>query len=378
MTKEVIATKVLPFLFPLSIENGLTVLQYTAVMALVKDLISQVENEHREKLQQLNSIHDEQKSALQVSMSENMQIKPGELVSSSGLEAANSTTDQMFAGLGLGSYVSKKDTGAIATGLMSDNKSKGTTLGTSAVPDMSSPLAGSSANLSLNQKQKMLADSENLKRMANQPQLTPIAGPRASMSPLTSSQKGSTDVKDLTSSLMSANLNQMKHSQSFSGKTFNSTTSSSQGWSTMGNNPSLGVNSSTGMNSIPGFGMGAMQSIPQHGMAGASNTLRQQTPDLSAFDNLLPTNNKSIKSPPMNSMTQNKITGGSSQSGFGNVNSLSYPSQSSMQRPGGFQSNGTVQIPPSLIQPTALPSQSSIMKPPVKSLTSNDINDLLS
>ena len=36
MTKEVIATKVLPFLFPLSIENGLTVLQYTAVMALVK------------------------------------------------------------------------------------------------------------------------------------------------------------------------------------------------------------------------------------------------------------------------------------------------------------------------------------------------------
>ena len=64
------------------------------------------------------------RSALQVSMSENMQMKPGELVPSSGLEAANSTTDQMFAGLGLGSYVSKKDTGAIATGLMSDNKSK--------------------------------------------------------------------------------------------------------------------------------------------------------------------------------------------------------------------------------------------------------------
>ena len=36
MTKEIIATKVLPFLFPLSIENGLTVLQYNAVMALMK------------------------------------------------------------------------------------------------------------------------------------------------------------------------------------------------------------------------------------------------------------------------------------------------------------------------------------------------------
>ena len=36
MTKEIIATKVLPFLFPLSIENGLTVLQYNAVMSLMK------------------------------------------------------------------------------------------------------------------------------------------------------------------------------------------------------------------------------------------------------------------------------------------------------------------------------------------------------
>lgn len=39
MTKEVIATKVLPFLFPLSIENGLTVLQYTAVMGLIKVIL---------------------------------------------------------------------------------------------------------------------------------------------------------------------------------------------------------------------------------------------------------------------------------------------------------------------------------------------------
>ena len=36
MTKEIIATKVLPFLFPLSIENGLTVLQYNAVMSLMR------------------------------------------------------------------------------------------------------------------------------------------------------------------------------------------------------------------------------------------------------------------------------------------------------------------------------------------------------
>ena len=63
------------------------------------------------------------RSALQVSMSESMQTKPGELVPSSNLEP-KSEMDQMFAGLGLGSYVSKKDTGAIATSLMSNNKSQ--------------------------------------------------------------------------------------------------------------------------------------------------------------------------------------------------------------------------------------------------------------
>ena len=52
-----------------------------------------------------------------------MQTKPGELVPSSNLEP-KSEMDQMFAGLGLGSYVSKKDTGAIATGLMSNDKSQ--------------------------------------------------------------------------------------------------------------------------------------------------------------------------------------------------------------------------------------------------------------
>ena len=84
---------------------------------------------------------------------------------------------------------------------------------------MSSPIASSSGNLSLNQKQKMLADSENLKRMATQPKLTPMAG---SGSGRNSQQwpKGK-EVKDLTSSLMSANLSQMKHSQTFGGGGFN-------------------------------------------------------------------------------------------------------------------------------------------------------------
>ena len=61
MTKEVIATKVLPFLFPLSIENGLTLQQYNVTMGLIRQLISKVEEEHKVKLEQLNSLQDEQR-----------------------------------------------------------------------------------------------------------------------------------------------------------------------------------------------------------------------------------------------------------------------------------------------------------------------------
>ena len=96
-------------------------------------------------------------------------------------------------------------------------------LGTSALPDMSSPISGSSGNLSLSQKQKMLSDSENLQRMATQPKMTPLSsgGPRSSIKSQTALKGGIPEVKDLTSSLMSANLNQMKHSQSHTGGGFN-------------------------------------------------------------------------------------------------------------------------------------------------------------
>ena len=46
-----------------------------------------------------------------------MQTKPNQLVSAPAAGSA-SDGDDLFAGLGLGDYVAKKDTGAIATGLM--------------------------------------------------------------------------------------------------------------------------------------------------------------------------------------------------------------------------------------------------------------------
>ena len=61
ITKELMATKILPFLMPLSIENGLTLNQFNALMAVIKEMVSRVEGEHRTKLEQLNSIQQESK-----------------------------------------------------------------------------------------------------------------------------------------------------------------------------------------------------------------------------------------------------------------------------------------------------------------------------
>ena len=52
------------------------------------------------------------RSALQISMAENNQLKAGQLIpNSSGSQADPSGLDQMFNGLGLDSYIGKKDTG---------------------------------------------------------------------------------------------------------------------------------------------------------------------------------------------------------------------------------------------------------------------------
>lgn len=64
MTKEVMANKVIPFLVPLSIENGLSVTQFNTIMMMVKEILSTIENEHRARLEQLNSVREESKYVL--------------------------------------------------------------------------------------------------------------------------------------------------------------------------------------------------------------------------------------------------------------------------------------------------------------------------
>lgn len=55
------ATRVIPFLVPLSIENGLTISQFNAIMTMIKEIIGTIETEHRSRLEQLNSVRQDTK-----------------------------------------------------------------------------------------------------------------------------------------------------------------------------------------------------------------------------------------------------------------------------------------------------------------------------
>ncbi|KAJ3640895.1 hypothetical protein Zmor_027428 [Zophobas morio] len=121
ISKEVIATRILPFLIPLCIENGLTLSQFNALVTLVKEMFQLVETEHRTKLEQLNSVKDEQKVLAATIPAYQPTKKPAEL-------------DQAFTGLGLDSFVS----------------------------------------MSLQEKQKVAQQQDTFKAFQNQPALEPV------------------------------------------------------------------------------------------------------------------------------------------------------------------------------------------------------------
>lgn len=105
ITKEVMATRVLPFLIPLCIENGLTLQQFNALVALVKQMFQLVETEHRTKLEQLNSVQEQQKILENTMPAVTPQAQSFEL-------------DQVFSSLGLDNFSS--------TSLSAQNKQQNT------------------------------------------------------------------------------------------------------------------------------------------------------------------------------------------------------------------------------------------------------------
>ncbi|XP_067000807.2 SCY1-like protein 2 [Anabrus simplex] len=186
ITKELMATKILPFLMPLSIENGLTLNQFNALMAVIKEMVNRVEGEHRTKLEQLNSIQQEQKSttASLSSGTKGMPLVPA--------PAPSSEMDDMFAGLGLESF-----TGSNLRNGTSDVENLNVQKNTPQVN-------GSTTSLSLLDKQRLAKEQETQQRLQSQPALNPTPPAQSKTPP---------QVKDLTATLMESNLNQMKYTR---------------------------------------------------------------------------------------------------------------------------------------------------------------------
>jgi SCY1-like protein 2 len=59
--KEVIATKIVPFLMPMTIENNLTLNQFNTLFSVLRDMINRVETEQKTKIEQLNAISQQTK-----------------------------------------------------------------------------------------------------------------------------------------------------------------------------------------------------------------------------------------------------------------------------------------------------------------------------
>lgn len=62
--KEVIATQIVPFLFPLLVEPGLSIAQFRSLSALIKEMMAKVEEEQKAKLESVAALHEQQRNAL--------------------------------------------------------------------------------------------------------------------------------------------------------------------------------------------------------------------------------------------------------------------------------------------------------------------------
>ncbi|GAB0086523.1 SCY1-like protein 2 [Sergentomyia squamirostris] len=175
ITKDVMATKVIPFLVPLCIENGLSLSQFNALISLVKDMIDRVEQEHRTKLEQLNSIQQESKA-----LDLNYSNVTGPLVPSV-LSTNNSEMDKMFLNLGIDSY------------LFNSTRCQGN-------PSITTPTeVKTGLALTLEEKRRMLKQEEHI-----QEQTLISADQKKSNATHSESQ-------DPTSTLIQANINQIQN-----------------------------------------------------------------------------------------------------------------------------------------------------------------------
>lgn len=179
ITKDIMASKVIPFLMPLTIENGLTLNQFNALVAVVKEMVGRVESEQRMKLEQLNSIRQEQST---INVSKNQSIGENDLFGKiENNQKTNGAMENMFENLGLNVNCNEQNP-------VINNPPPAT---------LASSQYSSKPSLSMEEKTRLAWEQEQQQRLKNQAPLK-ISQPAISSSPH--------KPKDLTSTLISSNL----------------------------------------------------------------------------------------------------------------------------------------------------------------------------
>lgn len=318
ITKEVMATKIIPFLMPLCIENGLTLAQFNALVTLVKEMVARVESEHRTKIEQLNSIQ-QQTNSVQPNMAQAM---------GSQLIAApqpKTELDQMFSNLGLDDFTSLNNS---TTNQLPKSNTSGSI--------SSLHNSNSSGSLSIQDKQRIASQQEAQMRLQTQTPILPASAPTVSKPP----------VKDLTSTLMESQLKQMKLP--------------TQSWSQpkSATSPTSASNAFSAFQSTPALPWGAPSNAPNPMLAGNQ---------WSAMSNMVSNNNMAsgFSSPPLSSIT-------SPTAGVNNGWSMA----ASSPRPAAPLGSGmmsSMMSPQQMSIPNSFTQSGTSAKP----LSASEINDLL-
>ncbi|MCJ8743213.1 hypothetical protein PDJAM_G00091110 [Pangasius djambal] len=267
--KEHLAGKSLPHLVSLSIDNNLNLNQFNSFMAVIRDMLSRMEAEHKTKLEQLHSMQEQQRS-LNLN-----QINPSEETKSNPSPPSQvRDIDDIFGGSSVSAGVNGKENGS-----------------------STAPSQPSRVSLTLEEKQRLAKEQEQAAKLRNQQPLAP-----QSIKPATTST--TTQAKDLTSSLLnnmtslnSLSLNPGSRTAPMQTGALSSGFSSTPSVAGMGTMAPI----SNGFNSPMGFqtgGMGMRPTTPglYGGMAGTNST-----PNFSALSQNQ-SQNQSSKPPDMSTL----------------------------------------------------------------------------
>ncbi|KAM9328182.1 SCY1-like protein 2 isoform 2-T2 [Pholidichthys leucotaenia] len=357
--KEHLASKSLPHLVSLSIDNNLNLNQFNSFMVVIRDMLSRMEAEHKTKLEQLHLMQEQQRS---INIS-----NPGSSEEIKSPPSTGSQIDDIFGSTG----VNGKEN-ASATPASQPNR----------------------VSLTLEEKQRLAKEQEQAAKLRKQQPLAP-----QTIKPNSTSTNAQT--KDLTSSLLNnmTSLNSLSLAKTVrpaptQGTALSAFPTSTPVVGSMGTPVSNGFNPPIGFQA-GGMGMGMRPTGPglYGGMTNTTSTPNfgafaqnqgptgqtNKAPDMSALDSLFTHNKPKVT---LNQMGPNTAAGANNAwlSQFGSAQNTQPQMQGMAAGMGGVSSGFGMQAnpffsPQNFSQPAVSPS----MNPSgIKHSTSanNDLNDL--